>query len=64
MQEIILVGWKAIAEACGNLGVDTMREWARKYNLPFREVNHKPVISCLKLEKWAERLPQKSLKSK
>jgi len=56
-KEIIFIGWKAICEACGVLSVDTMKGIAKKYKLPIKDINGKPVIVRTDLLKFIDKLP-------
>jgi len=60
--EIILVGWKSIASAFGINDIDTMKKIIVKYKLPVRDLNGKPAIQRLTLEKWLDDLPLKKIK--
>ena len=57
--EIVFIGWKSIAYACGIMSVSTMKGIAQRYDMPIREVNGKPIIPKEDLLDFVRRLPAK-----
>lgn len=50
--QVILMGWKDICEACGIKSIKTMKKKAKKYKMPLIRLDGKPSISKDSLLKW------------
>ena len=50
----LLIGWKEILPAVGNISVYTARRWARSRGLPIGYVGRTPVADQQAIEAWIE----------
>lgn len=55
--EIVFIGWKSIASACGIMSVSTIKNIAQKYDMPIRWINDKPIIPKEDLLNFVRKLP-------
>ncbi len=56
---IIICGWKNIATACGVKTRKTIKNRAKKYNMPIAYMDKRPTITRKALESWWEELEKK-----
>lgn len=54
--QIILSGWKEIGFACGIASKSTIIRIVKKYKMPIKRINGKPVISKIELLEWYSKL--------
>jgi hypothetical protein len=51
----LLVGWKEIATAVGNVSVRTVQRWEGEYGLPVSRIGKVPVADPEAIRQWKER---------
>ena len=54
--QILFIGWKDIASACGGISGDTIMRLAAKYDMPITLLNGRPSITDDELRLWWEKL--------
>lgn len=58
-EQLILTGWKDICHACGLRDIKAVKRWAKRFHMPIKRINGKPIIPTALLIEWFNNLPDR-----
>lgn len=58
MTQLLLIGWKDIRGALGNVSERTARDWVSRFRMPIKYMGRRPTITRTKFDEWWENLPE------
>jgi len=58
MTQLLLIGWKDLCRALGNVSERTAKDWVSRFKMPIKYMGRRPTITIEVFNEWWRNLPE------